>query len=982
MKVLSILFFSVLAGAQGFVVENFSGGVNGTNPTATQIAKGYFGSLSGINDNSACNLASSSTKCLDIGSNNNSFTAISLTNTWRCSDGIPSNSGGSSALYFDYDGSVGGGHQNIYIGFELPSSDNGGSAVQMLVEWTCIPTLMTNSGTIDDATITGTGTSALSNLVFSGGTGHYRLEGTCGQNGWPAGDCDIPAPINTTFQLAVYLPIKGACSGTINTIADAVAASCIIIATYDRTGSLLGFAYKSTGGTPGTACSGTCQPTGFTMGDLNGAITSSGHIQHANLKMCQVGCTSSQFPLLETPVPLWDGIITPPRATDWTQAGISGGIPSGSWTQCGSTLAAGSYNGSTITTTLAGCGANTYYLLGSGTFNVSGAIQLPTAGHVELRGSGSNSTFLVMSGTIATCGQVASAVCMVSSDTTYSQTPPANTFTWTAGFAQSSTSVTLSTLAGSGPTAISTTNPTLIWFDQCDTGYSGVACATGNATDNSQMYVCGDTYNATGPHGCSANGGGSGARPHRDQLEVHIATAVNTGTGVVTLATPIIGPNWVSGQNPQAWLVNPATQLGVSNLSIDPSGATSGGTGKACVDGFNLYQFWVSQVRCINPNNRGINIAESASGIVVSNYVYGTTGTQPSIYGIRMNGVGLVRVENNILQQSGPIFHDGAASGNVIAYNFCQNGSSFIDPSNALTACITDHAYDYFNLFEGNVVNQVGSDDIHASADMETRFRNFLTGWDSVPSAPITSFTNSVGDFAYARYANNIASVMGTPTYHTGYSAASNALDIYWEGGGPGSVPTDSLTKSTSIFWGSYDTVTAAVRYCGNSTDTGWSTTCSSTAESAFSASTYPGFVPVLGDTSAGQDALPASLYLSTKPSWWFPLTIPFPAVGPDISSGNVGVCSGTINTVGHYSGVPATANGQCTGTSLMASAWGGHVNAIPAMNCYLNTMSGPPDGSGSALSFDAGICYAGTNAAGGSTAGGSVTISGSAQVH
>jgi hypothetical protein len=36
----------------------------------------------------------------------------------------------------------------------------------------------------------------------------------------------------------------------------------------------------------------------------------------------------------------------------------------------------------------------------------------------------------------------------------------------------------------------------------------------------------------------------------------------------------------------------------------------------------------------------------------------------------------------------------------------------------------------------------------------------------------------------------------------------------------------------------------------------------------------------------------------------------------------------------------------------------GGHINEIPAMACYLNTMGGPPTGTGGVLSFNAGNCY------------------------
>jgi len=169
-------------------------------------------------------------------------------------------------------------------------------------------------------------------------------------------------------------------------------------------------------------------------------------------------------------------------------------------------------------------------------------------------------------------------------------------------------------------------------------------------------------------------------------------------------------------------------------------------------------------------------------------------------------------------------------------------------------------------------------------------------------------------------------------------------------------VPSDSLVSSTLLRWGNYDVVTAAVRWCGNSSDTGFSTTCGSTSEVPTGAPTYPNPVPTLGDTGVGQGALPPSFYLSSKPPWFG--SIPFPAVGPDVSGGNLGVCSGTINTPGQYAGVPATSGSQCTGTSLI-TAWAGHANAIPALNCFLNVMGGVPDGTGPALPFDASTCYA-----------------------
>jgi hypothetical protein len=65
--------------------------------------------------------------------------------------------------------------------------------------------------------------------------------------------------------------------------------------------------------------------------------------------------------------------------------------------------------------------------------------------------------------------------------------------------------------------------------------------------------------------------------------------------------------------------------------------------------------------------------------------------------------------------------------------------------------------------------------------------------------------------------------------------------------------------------------------------------------------------------------ALPASLYLSAKPSWWSS-SIPYPAIGPDVTGG-----------IGP----------------------GGHAYAIPA-EAYYNAMGGSEGGAGSPLTFDA----------------------------
>src|SRR5438128_3398231 len=94
---------------------------------------------------------------------------------------------------------------------------------------------------------------------------------------------------------------------------------------------------------------------------------------------------------------LWTGTIASDRATDWSTAGVEGGIPSAAWTQCGATIAAYSSSADTINTALGNCGTNQYVKLGVGTFNLTTGIHI-AKDNVALRGSGADQTSLVITG--------------------------------------------------------------------------------------------------------------------------------------------------------------------------------------------------------------------------------------------------------------------------------------------------------------------------------------------------------------------------------------------------------------------------------------------------------------------------------------------------------------------------------------------------------------------------------------------------------
>ena len=87
---------------------------------------------------------------------------------------------------------------------------------------------------------------------------------------------------------------------------------------------------------------------------------------------------------------------------------------------------------------------------------------------------------------------------------------------------------------------------------------------------------------------------------------------------------------------------------------------------------------------------------------------------------------------------------------------------------------------------------------------------------------------------------------------------------------------------------------------------------------------------PVLPALSDPSRALPPSFYLSAKPTWW-PASKPWPAVGPDVTGGNVTSGTGAASTLG------------------------GHAYKIPARDCYETT---PQDGANPYKLFNAAACY------------------------
>jgi hypothetical protein len=231
---------------------------------------------------------------------------------------------------------------------------------------------------------------------------------------------------------------------------------------------------------------------------------------------------------------LTSGVLAPARSPaggDWSSSGISGGIPSAGWSQCGGsggTIAPYGSSGSpaspaTITNAISTyTGTNCYVLLGNGDFYLNSCIHLSGKQGIELRGGGPQNTRLHFSGTCVGIGGFGNVLAdFSSSDTTYAGGSP-TAYNWTAGYSQGATSITLASTTG-------IVVGTMLIADQYDDGCAGGSCSNcSTPADNGNYFncqakyipagaVCNSGTGATTPIalGCSENGSNNAARPNR-----------------------------------------------------------------------------------------------------------------------------------------------------------------------------------------------------------------------------------------------------------------------------------------------------------------------------------------------------------------------------------------------------------------------------------------------------------------------------------
>jgi len=230
-------------------------------------------------------------------------------------------------------------------------------------------------------------------------------------------------------------------------------------------------------------------------------------------------------------------------------------------------------------------------------------------------------------------------------------------------------------------------------------------------------------------------------------------------------------------------------------------------------------------------------------------------------YGVEINAGSANLVENNIFDRvnaSAVILV--AASGNVIGYNYSFGCHRTLNMTSWMWNDNWTHgAHSSYNLWEGNEMQGLCFDIIHGSASHNTAFRNRIIARDlSVAYGATVQIVSAISTAKNNNYMTYVGNVLGTAGWNNAYElkkpgSSWKAKPIYATGSFGGS----DAQFATMLRHLNYDYYTRTVKRCDD-----------------------PGEPGCQGGST--ENTLPASLYLSSKPSWWGDL--PWPAIGPDVT--------------------------------------------------------------------------------------------------
>ena len=389
------------------------------------------------------------------------------------------------------------------------------------------------------------------------------------------------------------------------------------------------------------------------------------------------------------------------------------------------------------------------------------------------------------------------------------------------------------------------------------------------------------------------------------------AVWINEGTGTTTQPQAIeFAPNGV--------------QVGVASLQIIDTVANTSGTIDVGIN--ECDSCWESGVLQNFTGGDWADVQQSFGFEIRDNYFTGaylhTSGNYDSTVQVQY-GSSNGKIENNIMERGhvGCALIERGASNNVMSANYCLGAYDANSPTAPNYWNI--NGFDYhgataqFNYEEHNVANQHHGDCVWGCPVYSVTFRNAFIG-----------YTYECSPFGY--------SVLSAPVVCNprGYPGQSGTINSYWSAQDDGGIREDYFAYYTSHigdvtgstiaqmaqnFGGSVIPQAASLVWssgaCSNSYQAyngvkfGFGGTSDATGGTCYALdNTTPYLTSLLHgwfDNHSGSvtwagsltHTLPPSFLYTSRPAWWAP-SIPWPAIGPDVSGG--------IDAGGHEYAIPA----------------------------------------------------------------------------
>lgn len=413
----------------------------------------------------------------------------------------------------------------------------------------------------------------------------------------------------------------------------------------------------------------------------------------------------------------WEGMV-----------GVSGGIPSGAWTQSGATVTLGgtaATNTTNIQAAIDAAADNTYVLLPSGTYNVSSNVTVSNS-FTELRGAtdahGLPATILNFTGGSGDLLGLGS----------YSGLDFANTGAFTSRNVSSPAAASLRGIStvtlASAPTGMTVGQP--VFFV---------------ATEG------GDDF-----YGFGSSGGGL--------TWTHWAKVSAISGSDITFA-PAISADYLSGTvavkyKAGEWMLR---QVGMRNLKITQS-AGANATGFYGVNEGWIYNCDLGQT---SGSVQHTNIYGAFRCQIERNVYHDQAAYSNSAYAIKAYWCGGLLVLNNYFHDFANIMPMFNVHGSAFAYNYI-NALGYNTPTGWLSQIVYDHgAQQDYNLYEGNWV-AASYNDNSSTARNTIFFRNRMRGYDNSASTGATDGnTNCLTQEDGYSYRTMAGNVLGENGIHT-----------------------------------------------------------------------------------------------------------------------------------------------------------------------------------------------------------------------